>query len=243
MAIHYTPRIITDGLVLYYNIANKKSYPGSGTTIYDLTTNGYNGTMNGSGFSYANDFGGSLLLDTNASHYISMGGLNLQTLGAGRQMSIMFGVKQTKFGTGGNNDGNSRILQGADNGYDSGWRIISEASGTPVATYNQQHNFSMGATSAYNGVNMYDPSLSYRFAISAFSQNNSTVDAFCNDGFNRITSMNTYVNGTNSATMFGAGYGVGCFTGYFSFIMIYNRSLSRDEILKNYSALKKRFDL
>ena len=62
MALNYGPKIITDGLLLHWDIADKNSYPGSGTTIYDLSGNGYNGTLyNGVGFSLAN--GGVLTFD------------------------------------------------------------------------------------------------------------------------------------------------------------------------------------
>jgi len=56
------PKIVTDGLVLCLDAANKKSYPGSGTTWYDLSGNGKNGTLeNGVGFDNGN--GGSLVFD------------------------------------------------------------------------------------------------------------------------------------------------------------------------------------
>jgi hypothetical protein len=58
------PDIVTDGLVLAVDAANKKSYPGSGTTWNDLSGNAINGTLtNGPVFSTANvgiiDFDGS----------------------------------------------------------------------------------------------------------------------------------------------------------------------------------------
>jgi hypothetical protein len=37
MAKHHNPRIVTDGLVLCLDAANKRSYPGSGTTWFDLS--------------------------------------------------------------------------------------------------------------------------------------------------------------------------------------------------------------
>lgn len=37
MAINYSPRIITDGLVFCLDAANPKSYPGSGTTWFDIS--------------------------------------------------------------------------------------------------------------------------------------------------------------------------------------------------------------
>ena len=45
MAVGYNPRIVTDGLVLALDAGNTKSYPGSGTSIIDLTGSGENGTM------------------------------------------------------------------------------------------------------------------------------------------------------------------------------------------------------
>ena len=46
MATGYSPQIATDGLVLYVDAHNPKSYPGSGTSWYDLTGNGYNFNTN-----------------------------------------------------------------------------------------------------------------------------------------------------------------------------------------------------
>jgi len=62
MALQHSPSIITDGLVLYLDAANPRSYPGAGTTWTDLSGNGNNGTLvNGVG--YNSDNGGSLVFD------------------------------------------------------------------------------------------------------------------------------------------------------------------------------------
>lgn len=47
MALGHSPQIVRDGLVLYLDAANPKSYSGSGTTWYDLTGNNNNATLNG----------------------------------------------------------------------------------------------------------------------------------------------------------------------------------------------------
>jgi hypothetical protein len=44
MAVGYNPRIVTDGLVLALDAGNTKSYPGSGTTWYDLSGKEHNFT-------------------------------------------------------------------------------------------------------------------------------------------------------------------------------------------------------
>lgn len=69
MATNYSPKIVTDGLVLCLDAANTKSYPGSGTTWSDLSGNGNNGTLvNGVNYS-ATDRG---LLFDGSNNYVTM---------------------------------------------------------------------------------------------------------------------------------------------------------------------------
>ena len=54
MALEHHPRIVTNGLFLYYDFANYRSYSGSGITINNLIS-GYGGTLvNGPTFSSSN---------------------------------------------------------------------------------------------------------------------------------------------------------------------------------------------
>jgi hypothetical protein len=62
MSLGHGATIVRDGLVLYLDAANEKSYPGSGTTWSDLSGNGYDGTLvNGPTFNSTN--GGSFQFD------------------------------------------------------------------------------------------------------------------------------------------------------------------------------------
>lgn len=45
MSVGYNPKIAANGLVLYIDAANKRSYSGSGTTWYDLSGKNNNGTI------------------------------------------------------------------------------------------------------------------------------------------------------------------------------------------------------
>jgi hypothetical protein len=47
MAKHINSRIVTEGLVAYWDAANPKSYPGTGNKWYDLTSNGHVFNMSG----------------------------------------------------------------------------------------------------------------------------------------------------------------------------------------------------
>lgn len=45
MSLHHSPRIVTDGLILYLDGLNRKSYPGSGTQWRDLSGLGNHSTL------------------------------------------------------------------------------------------------------------------------------------------------------------------------------------------------------
>lgn len=81
---------VTNGLILHWDPANINSYPGSGNIIYDLTGNGYHGTLyNGVGFSRVN--GGVLTFD-GVDDYVrggpNMASSNYTLMGASRYVSI-----------------------------------------------------------------------------------------------------------------------------------------------------------
>ena len=76
MGTSYNPRIVTDGLVFCVDAANKRSYPGAGTTWTDLTANKNNGTftnMTSSNFNAGN--AGSLTFD-GSNEYVNCGPTN-----------------------------------------------------------------------------------------------------------------------------------------------------------------------
>ena len=62
MAIGIGSDNVESGLVLAIDFANPKSYPGSGTTVYDLSGNGYNGTLT-NGPTFSTEYGGALVFD------------------------------------------------------------------------------------------------------------------------------------------------------------------------------------
>ena len=61
MAFNYSPKTVTDGLVFAVDAANKKSYPGSGTTWTDLAGSNDGTLTNGPTFDSGN--GGSIDFD------------------------------------------------------------------------------------------------------------------------------------------------------------------------------------
>ena len=62
MALSHGPPIVTNGLVLCLDAADRNSYPGSGMTWTDLSGNGNNGTLT-NGPTYSSVNGGSIVFD------------------------------------------------------------------------------------------------------------------------------------------------------------------------------------
>jgi hypothetical protein len=62
MSVNYNPATPTDGLVLCLDTANRRSYPGSGTTWFDLSGKGNNGTLT-NGPTLNTGFGGGISFD------------------------------------------------------------------------------------------------------------------------------------------------------------------------------------
>lgn len=62
MSVFSGPEIVNDGLVLHLDAANPKSYPGTGTTWYDLSKNNHDSTMLNSPV-YGSENGGDITLD------------------------------------------------------------------------------------------------------------------------------------------------------------------------------------
>jgi hypothetical protein len=91
MALNYGPTIVTDGLVLALDAADKNSYPGSGTTWYDISGNNKHFTLDNTGitwnssgyFSLANGgavYNGSTSTSSNSTLVFWMKTTDLQSL-------------------------------------------------------------------------------------------------------------------------------------------------------------------
>jgi hypothetical protein len=77
MGTKYNPTIVRNGLIMYVDAANPRSYPGVGNTWYDLSGNNNNMTLvNGVGFSTVN---GGVLITDGTNDYIELYPFNIST--------------------------------------------------------------------------------------------------------------------------------------------------------------------
>lgn len=68
MAFRYSPKIVTDGLVLYLDAANSKSYPGSGVDWNDLSKSRHLATVNGNP-TFSSEYSGEFNLDGTGDYF------------------------------------------------------------------------------------------------------------------------------------------------------------------------------
>ena len=73
MGTVYNTNVVTDGIILYMDFGNRASYPGTGTTVTDLSGYGNDGTVVGSPTFDASLGLGAFDLDRDGSKQITVG--------------------------------------------------------------------------------------------------------------------------------------------------------------------------
>lgn len=230
--------IVTNGLILSVDAGFTPSYTTSGTTWYDLAYSGYNNSLL-NGLTYTPQYSGGLIFD-NTNDYVQVNTVNLNSLGATRNYTICFSCIKEFFGTGGNLAGDSALIIGGANGYDSGWRIREDNLGTPGGAFSGRHSFTHGAPTTTNFLTVLDGVNIHRPVYLCYSISTGTTFGYCNGSVSsRITG--TYSNGSSYGTIGLGTYGVGYFGGKIYNYQIYNRALTLTEIKQNYLAFLDRF--
>jgi len=227
MALLHSPRIVTDGLVLCLDAANRKSYPGSGNTWGDLSDQGNNGTLtNGPTFNSAN--GGSIVFD-GVDDFVTTGN-NLDPIAYGLYAdSNSFWSVSSWFKPGG-----TGAITGKSVGIGPAATYIVWMSTTTILSTRLRGgatlNISTSITSNWNEV--------------VITWNGSTARAYLNGEFVNLISVGGALkqipNFCIGATSNGS---VNRYTGNISNVKVYNRALTQQEVLQNYNALKGRYNL
>ena len=226
--------IVTNGLVLCLDAGNTKSYPGSGTTWTDLTSNGNNGTLvnGGSGLTFNSSNVGSIVFD-GSNDYVSLPSATPTTFGTG-DFTISCWV-------------NFSTITGLTN-----YRTIL----SDYVSATSLQNFIFGMDNSSGSV----PKFSIYVAGSSIYGNTTlTTNTWYNLVSTRASgTIRLYINGVLDSTptvnngnitgvslprigMIPNASQTGYFGGYMSIMMIYNRSLSASEVLQNYNATKLRY--
>jgi len=213
---------VTNGLLLYWDAGNLDSYPGTGTTIYDLSGNGNNGTLyNGVGYNQVN--GGVLTFDGVDDYVVggpNLAATNYTVMGAGRYVSIPY--VGPPYGAGRLISANStNWLLGlwggsTENYYAEGW-VSSVAAGTSNTSWR-----------IWTGTGNISGDSYSVYVNNSLTAGPNTGGSAGPNGF----SIGRYAPGGDEYSNSNLG-----------FLLAYNRVLTVDEMTQNYNYFKGRFGL
>ena len=169
MGVLYNPRIVTNGLVMHVDAANVKSYPGSGTTWFDLSGVGNHLTLTGSPVFTSNvaQFNGSTQY---ADNTLNLSSGTSTIIGASRYSGAINGrvitAKTTNWLLGHWTSSVANYYAGgwvtpavATGGFDTTWRIYAGTNDVTSDLYNFYINGSLnvsnnGGTVGPNGISV-----------------------------------------------------------------------------------------
>jgi hypothetical protein len=239
MAFSYSPKIVTDGLVLCLDAANSRSYPGSGTTWTDLSRGGNNGALtNGPTFNSAN--GGSIVFD-GTNDYIQT---PIQTISRPWTFSTWFNFTSLTA----NGGFNTFFGQDTSVSIPRGTFYFQKAGITTEGVEANKVNFSIvktdGSIVPTNGLNVLQINTWYNYTAVLTTTNISLYE----NGIlqNTTTNSDSFIT-PNTNVVLNAGYYANNIVDYWpgksSIFQMYNRALSATEVLQNYNATKTRFGL
>ncbi len=223
MALHYNPRIELSGLQLYVEAADSVCYPGSGQTVYDLSTNSYTlssnmseSYLNSKVFNFAPDYSSYINVERNFT--------DLDDL----TMEVLFTVDGT------HDHYHGALISSGD------WNVQHWAFAV------NQSNDGLVVRRPYIGVIPYTFNLGVWY-YATWRRSRGISNFFVNGvqiGGDYTGSQNDRPLTSNASnTMIGRETYAG---GYFNLngkiknVKVYNRPLSNSEILKNYTALMSR---
>ena len=226
-----TPPIVTNGLAVYIDAANRQSYvSGSGTTVRDVSGNAKNGTLTG-GTGYSSDFGGIFTFD-GVNDVISFGTgdtffpLNSFTI------DLWFQSKGTVPTTG--------TTPGLF-GFTYGIRSFPTTTNLNFTVYSASVAYTLTTN---DNVNYRDNGNWYNAVYQASSTNSYIY-------INGVLKNSRSVNWIGSTIWPTNGWNLGrdnndvsyFLTGSIASYKMYNRVLSPQEVVQNYNATKARFNL
>jgi len=219
VALAYNPTIVSSGLVVAYDPANPKCYPGSGVTFYDLSGNNNHGILT-NGPTISNNLAKYTVFDGGNDYIVSVNntgiaGTTPRTLMAWAWMGDLYASVIARLGPTG---GQSFEMQ-----VNASRLIMHRNSGSPSFVY----------TSPSIKLNRW-----YHFAITCDGTNHN----FYIDG--QYDSTSSLAINTLSSPLY-VGFpvydGNRYMNGNLSQVLLYNRELSATEVNQNYNATKGRY--
>jgi hypothetical protein len=238
MAFHYSPKIVTDGLVLYLDAANTKSYVPSSTSWNDISRGGNSGTLiNGPTFNSGNY--GSIVFD-GVDDYVNIP--NGDSLNPTEQITISCYVKLTNLR---NLIYESLVVKTPSGGaYGTGqYGLVGWRGGLPAGGIFFRLELSSGLKSVNSNID--NTTILNKWVYVTATYDGSSMKIYYDSVLQNSTSATGTINTITDDLFIGRnGINNNNYTSsYIANVKIYNKALSPSEILQNYNATKSRFGL
>lgn len=219
MSVTYSPKIVSDNLLLNYDPGNPKSYPGSGTHVNDLSGNGNHGTLVN---------GVSPITSSKLGYFNFDGTDDYINCGSGVQLSNNFTLSIWLL----NPNGGFLIDQGNIGNDPTGcleWFGSTLQFNNLTTGVSANFAYSVLQNGQWNNVVTTFSSRTTGFFI------NGQLDSYKFTGTTTFTPTGILKIGRrafSTSSIYSGGIGP---------VMIYNRPLTPAEVLQNYNAVKTRF--
>jgi hypothetical protein len=227
MAIRGGPDISEQGLVLYLDAANRRSYPGSGTAWADMSGNNYTNTLRNSP-TFSGDNGGIITFNGSTQYTDSSVGLIDPTT----NWTVNVWYK-----TAGSSILGPLLVRG-NLAETYQWRCELDSTGKIRFLMRNPSDQSVLGTTATNNTG---------WRMATFTNNSNLVTVYLDarpENSGTITNLTNSNIGTNAVIgRLGDSVGPYYFNGSVAIVQVYSRILSTQEILQNFNAQRSRFGL
>ena len=230
------PAIVTDGLIFNMDSGFTPSYPTTGTSWYDLSSNAMTGTLtNGPTYDSANN--GSIVFD-GVDDFVALGTQTAWNTSNALTMAAWVNIT----GIGGAPDIGG-IITNQTTSYDLQALDANTYGGLGV----NQIRITYGVTRQNPNTETYASSIEnkntwlYAVGTRYFDGTNTTIKLYINGVLKQTSSMVGAQATTSNTWVLGRYYGGRAMIGNIAVAQIYNRELSAAEIQQNYEAIGTRY--
>jgi hypothetical protein len=221
---YYKGKIVTSGLTLAFDAGNLVSYGGVGTTWYDMTSNGNNGTLT-NGATYSGGTVPSIVLDGVDDYVVKSNVTGLPNLESNFAIEAFIRPTSATYG-------NIAVL--ANSSYNLECQLLYSVDKVLVTKFGGD----ILVTATNNSVPMYN------WSHIVYRQENNNGSIYINGQLNVSSSI---IPQTATTTNFLLGvYNTSApqpFGGNYGMVRVYNRALSASEISQNFNTYRRRYGI
>ena len=254
MGLSHSPSIVTNGLVLALDAANPKSYPGTGTTWFDLSGNNQHLTLYNSP-TFSSGSMGELLFSGSNDYARIRNSSSIDLLSSNGTVEVWFRTissnlggtyaRLISFANEANTGSDTTSAQGVNNDFSDYFCLVKNNNAQSLAVWYKNNPSAFGPATLVNTNNYFNvviswstsgASMTFNFYLNGTNTNTSTVTQ---SGYS-INASTITIGQNCGAALTSPSENSSC---AFSSVKLYNRALSATEVQQNFNALRGRYGI